>query len=104
MRFGEDGKKPDQGNAAQEERRWNGHRNRAGMRVEQKNSSAERIASDLGRRRLPAQPEAPRQRLRRRLRIRAVQFSCNWIRERGRDVVHDIAVGGTRRKSKWESL
>ena len=49
MRFGQDGKNPDQGNAAQEERRWDGHRNRAGMGVDQKNSRAERITSDLGR-------------------------------------------------------
>ena len=49
MRFGQHGKNPDQGNAAQEEHRWNGHRNRAGMRVDHKNSRAERITSDLGR-------------------------------------------------------
>src|ERR1700722_3429638 len=69
MRFGHDGKNPDQGNPAEEERRWDGHRNRAGMRVNQENGGAERITSDLGRQRLPALPEAARQRLRRRLRI-----------------------------------
>ena len=49
MRFGQGGKKPDQGNAAQEEHRWNGHRDRAGMRVNEKHARTERITSDLGR-------------------------------------------------------
>ena len=93
MRLRQDGKKPDQADAAQEECRWDGHRNGPGMRVEQENSRAERIASDLGRQLLPAQRQAARQRLRRRRRICAVQFSRNWIRERGRNVVHGFAVG-----------
>ena len=106
MGFGQDGKKPDQGNAAQEECRWDGHRNCAGMHIDQQNGRTKRITSDLRRQRMPAMRGAARQRRRRRrFGAHAFQFVRNWIQERRRSGAHDLANGGNKpEKSNGQSL